>query len=173
MLGRNVLVRIRLTPAKQCTRWELHEQFKQSAQALELLHERKMWNEQKPNCLSEASLRFLRMLFHILRECLKFLARKPFECSCSPMSTAFRCIHLHIPAYTCKTIRKNGRLQREARSLRTGSFLRCSLCLNKRRTCYRRFMLRDQSTTPSLKMEISRFPCFSANVRSPLATERT
>jgi hypothetical protein len=34
---------------------ELHEQFKQSAQALELLHERKMWNEQKPFCLSEAS----------------------------------------------------------------------------------------------------------------------
>ena len=34
---------------------ELCEQFKQSAQALELLHERKMWNEQKPFCLSEAS----------------------------------------------------------------------------------------------------------------------
>ena len=48
---------------------ELCEQFKQSAQALELLHERKMWNEQKPNCLSEASFRFLRMLFHILSEC--------------------------------------------------------------------------------------------------------
>ena len=27
---------------------KLCEQFKQSAQALELLHERKMWNEQKP-----------------------------------------------------------------------------------------------------------------------------
>ena len=48
---------------------EMYEQFKQSAQALELLHERKMWNEQKPCCLSEASLRFLRMLFHILSEC--------------------------------------------------------------------------------------------------------
>ena len=48
---------------------EMYEQFKQSAQALELLHERKMWNEQKPHCLSEASLRFLRMLFHILSEC--------------------------------------------------------------------------------------------------------
>ena len=48
---------------------ELYEQFKQSAQALELLHERKMWNEQKPYCLSEASLRFLRMFFHILSEC--------------------------------------------------------------------------------------------------------
>ena len=34
---------------------ELYEQFKQSAQALELLHERKMWNEQKPFCLSAAS----------------------------------------------------------------------------------------------------------------------
>ena len=34
---------------------ELCEQFKQSAQALELLHERKMWNEQKPFCLSVAS----------------------------------------------------------------------------------------------------------------------
>ena len=34
---------------------KLCEQFKQSAQALELLHERKMWNEQKPFCLSEAS----------------------------------------------------------------------------------------------------------------------
>ena len=33
---------------------ELCEQFKQSAQALELLHERKMWNEQKPYCLSAA-----------------------------------------------------------------------------------------------------------------------
>ena len=41
---------------------ELCEQFKQSAQALELLHERKMWN-------SAASLRFLRMLFHSLSEC--------------------------------------------------------------------------------------------------------
>ena len=60
---------------------ELCEQFKQSAQALELLHERKMWNEQKPCCLSAASSRFLRMLFHILSECWKFLARKPFECS--------------------------------------------------------------------------------------------
>ena len=39
------------------------------AQALELLHERKMWNEQKPCCLSAASLRFLRMLFHSLSEC--------------------------------------------------------------------------------------------------------
>ena len=48
---------------------ELCEQFKQSAQALELLHERKMWNEQKPCCLSAASSRFLRMLFHILSEC--------------------------------------------------------------------------------------------------------
>ena len=38
---------------------ELCEQFKQSAQALELLHERKMWNEQKPCCLSAASLRFM------------------------------------------------------------------------------------------------------------------
>ena len=36
---------------------EFCEQFKQSAQALELLHERKMWNEQKPYCLSAASLR--------------------------------------------------------------------------------------------------------------------
>ena len=33
---------------------EMYEQFKQSAQALELLHERKMWNEQKPYCLSAA-----------------------------------------------------------------------------------------------------------------------
>ena len=33
---------------------ELFEQFKQSAQALELLHERKMWNEQK-TVLSERS----------------------------------------------------------------------------------------------------------------------
>ena len=33
---------------------ELCEPFKQSAQALELLHERKMWNEQK-NVLSERS----------------------------------------------------------------------------------------------------------------------
>ena len=33
---------------------EMCEQFKQSAQALELLHERKMWNEQK-NVLSERS----------------------------------------------------------------------------------------------------------------------
>ena len=48
---------------------ELCERFKQSAQALELLHERKMWNEQKPYCLSAASLRFLRMFFHILSEC--------------------------------------------------------------------------------------------------------
>ena len=48
---------------------ELCEQFKQSAQALELLHERKMWNEQKPYCLSAASLRFLRMILHILSEC--------------------------------------------------------------------------------------------------------
>ena len=40
-----------------------------AAQALELLHERKMWNEQKPCCLSAASLRFLRMLFHSLSEC--------------------------------------------------------------------------------------------------------
>ena len=48
---------------------ELCERFKQSAQALELLHERKMWNEQKPCCLSAASLRFLRMFFHILSEC--------------------------------------------------------------------------------------------------------
>ena len=45
-------------PAGNCEtlcEMELFEQFKQSAQALELLHERKMWNEQKPNCLSEAS----------------------------------------------------------------------------------------------------------------------
>ena len=34
---------------------KLYERFKQSAQALELLHERKMWNEQKTFCLSEAS----------------------------------------------------------------------------------------------------------------------
>ena len=34
---------------------KLCEHFKQSAKALELLHERKMWNEQKPFCLSEAS----------------------------------------------------------------------------------------------------------------------
>jgi hypothetical protein len=38
---------------------KLYEQFKQSAQALELLHERKMRNEQKARCLSAASLRFL------------------------------------------------------------------------------------------------------------------
>ena len=33
--------------AKLCE-MELYERFKQSAQAIELLHERKMWNEQKP-----------------------------------------------------------------------------------------------------------------------------
>ncbi len=43
--------------AKLCSKWKCVnncEQFKQSAQALELLHERKMWNEQK-NVLSERS----------------------------------------------------------------------------------------------------------------------
>ena len=42
---------------------ELFEHFKQSAQALELLHERKMWNEQKPHCLSEARKAFFANAF--------------------------------------------------------------------------------------------------------------
>ena len=78
-----LLVLLTQAPAKHCAtdvgadagscetlgEMEMYEQFTQSAQALELLHERKMRNEQKPYCLSEASLRFLRMLFHILSEC--------------------------------------------------------------------------------------------------------
>ena len=64
-----ILLKFYTSSCETLCEMELIEQFKQSAQALELLHERKMWNEQKPYCLSAASLRFLRMHFHILSEC--------------------------------------------------------------------------------------------------------
>ena len=96
---------IRIGSCETLCEMELFEQFKQSAQALELLHERKMWNEQKPYCLSAASLRFLRMLFHILSECQKFLARKPFECSYNFHETQiFPNAYSETPQPSCRVV---------------------------------------------------------------------